>query len=96
MAPFTAVSVRWRLQDEDGLTRFDLRGDLTPHWASPGGWQLGAEAVARFERVLVAFNDEPVAVVLEAGYQRRSPCPGFGGDHELKFLAGLAFGLQLK
>lgn len=96
VAPFTAFSARWRLQDGDGLTRFDLRGELTPHWASVGGWQVGAEAVARFERVLVAFNDEPVAVVLEAGYQRRPPGPGFGGDHELTFLAGLVFGLQLK
>lgn len=96
VAPFTAISARWRIQDEDGLTALDLRGDLTPHWASAGGWQLGAEAVARFERVLVAFNDEPVAVVLEAGYQRRPPGPGFDGDHELKVLAGLVFGLQLK
>jgi hypothetical protein len=96
VAPFTAVSARWRLQDEDGLTRFDLRGDLTPHWASAGGWQVSAEAVARFERVLVAVNDEPVALVLEAGYERLSPAPGFEGAHELTFLAGLIFGLQLK
>jgi hypothetical protein len=96
VAPFTAVSVRWRLQDEDGLTRFDLRGDLTPHWASAGGWQLGAEAAARFERVLLAFNDEPVALVLEAGYERLPPVPGFEGAHEFTLLAGLAFGFQLK
>ena len=96
VAPFTAVSVRWRLQDEDGLTRFDLRGDLTPHWASAGGWQFGAEVVARFERVLVAVNDEPVALVLEAGYQRLPPAPGQKGAHEMTFLAGLAFGFQLK
>jgi hypothetical protein len=99
VAPFTAVSVRWRLQDQDGLTRFDLRGDLTPHWASVGSWQVGAEAVARFERVLIAVNDEPVALVLEAGYERLPPAPGFAGfegAHEFTFLAGLAFGFQLK
>jgi hypothetical protein len=96
LAPFTAVSARWRLQDQDGLTRFDLRGDLTPHWASAGSWQVGAEAVARFERVLIAVNDEPVALVLEAGYERLPPAPGFEGAHEFTFLAGLAFGFQLK
>lgn len=96
VAPFTAVSVRWRLQDADGLTRFDLRGDLTPHWASTGGWELSAEAAARFERVLVAVNDEPVALVLEAGYQRLPPAPNYAGAHEFTCLAGLAFGFQLK
>lgn len=96
LAPFTAVSARLRLQDADGLTTFDLRGDLTPHWASSGGWGFGAETVARFERVLVAFNDEPVALVLEAGYERLPGAPGFEGAHEFTFLAGLAFGLQLK
>ena len=96
LAPFTAVSARWRLQDADGLTTFDLRGDLTPHWASSGGWEIGAEAVARFERVLLAFNDEPVALVLEAGYQRWPAARELGGANELTLLAGLAFGLQLK
>ena len=96
VAPFTAVSLRWRLQDDDGLTRFDLRGELTPHWASAGGWQLGAETVARFERVLLAFNDEPVALVLEAGYEQLPPAPGSSRVHEFTFLAGLAFGFQLK
>ena len=96
LAPFTAVSARWRLQDADGLTTFDLRGDLTPHWASSGGWALGAEAVARLERVLLAFNDEPVALVLEAGYQRRPAAGELGGANEFTLLAGLAFGLQLK
>jgi hypothetical protein len=96
VAPFTALSARWRLQDQDGLTTFDLRGDLTPHWASAGGWQVAAEAVAHLERVLVAFNDEPVALVLEAGYQRLPPVPGFEGSHEFTCLVGLAFGLQLK
>jgi hypothetical protein len=96
LAPFTALSVRFRLQDPDGLTTLDLRGDLTPHWASSGSWGIGAETTAHFERVLVAVNDEPVALVLEAGYQRLPPAPGFEGAHELTFLAGLAFGLQLK
>jgi hypothetical protein len=96
VAPFTAVSVRWRLQGDEGLTNFDLRGDLTPHWASSGGWQLSAEVTARFERVLLAVNDEPVALVLQAGYERLPPASGFAGADELSFLAGLAFGLQLK
>ncbi len=96
LAPFTAVSVRWRLEDAAGLTRFDLRGDLTPHWASAGGWQFGSEARARLERVLVAVNDEPIALILQAGYQRLPPALGFAGAHEFSLLAGLVFGLQLR
>lgn len=94
LAPFTATSLRLRLQDAAGLTVADLRGELVPHWASRGGWQTAAEAQARLERVLVALNDEPLAAFAELRWSRwPGPSPQQG---ELQALAGLALLWQLK
>lgn len=92
VAPFTAASLRYRLQDAAGLTIADLRGELVPHWASPGGWLLATEVHARLERVLVALNDEPLAAYAELRWNRWPPWQA----GELEATAGLALLLQLR
>jgi hypothetical protein len=94
LAPFTATSLRLRLQDVPGTRLLDLRGDLQPHWATRGGWQLAASVHARLERVLIALNDQPVSLVAECSWQHR-PSPGWQDSDELRLLLALELGLQL-
>ena len=89
---------RFRYQDDPGLTVLDLQisGDLVPHWSSDDTWNWRFEALARFERVLIAVNDEPLAVVLEAAYQYRPPIRSSSDQHEAKLMFGLSWGFQLQ
>jgi len=72
VAPFSAFEARFRLQDDPGLTVFDAKAIVAPSWASVGGWGLELEGSLRFERILLAVNDEPLAFVAEANYRRLS------------------------
>jgi hypothetical protein len=96
LAPFTAAFLRFRLEDQAGLTALDLRADLAPHWASRGGWGLSAEGQARFERVLLAINDLPLAVTVEAHWIRRPPAEPVGATQELRVVGGLSMGIPLR
>jgi hypothetical protein len=91
VAPFTDLSVRFRYQDADGLTVLDLQARLFPHWASSSGWTMATEGIARMERVLVAVNDQPVALVLSATFR------DMGNElaSEIRLTAGLQLGFQL-
>ncbi|MBN2495218.1 MAG: hypothetical protein JXR96_11540 [Deltaproteobacteria bacterium] len=96
VSPFTAASLRFRIQDDAGLTAADVRAEVFPHWASQGGWALGAEASARVQRVVLAINDEPISIFAEAGYDRLPPALDLEAAHSVRLLAGLAIGIQLR
>lgn len=97
VSPFTATSLRWRWQDAKGLTATDLSGTWHPHWASEGRWVVrAAECKGRLQRVLVAVNDQPLAVVLDASYAVRAPIRGVEVNNELRVLAGVSMGVQLR
>ena len=64
--PFSALMMRFRLQDQAGLTLLDLRGDFVPHWSSQSGWTYGYEALLNFERILISLNDTPLSLRLAA------------------------------
>jgi len=97
VSPFTATSLRWRWQDRKGLTTADVSGTWHPHWASDGRWVTrAAEGKGRLQRVLVAVNDHPVAVVLDASYAAHPPIRGVEVRDEFRVLAGVSMGVQLR
>ncbi|MBI5525251.1 MAG: hypothetical protein HY897_02875 [Deltaproteobacteria bacterium] len=93
VAPFTATSVRWRVQDGAGLTALEVRADSVPHWRSGGGFSFFGEASSRFERVLVALNDQPLSLVVGAASRVVEGKSGeWVGEH--RAILGMAFGFQ--
>jgi hypothetical protein len=97
LAPFTATSLRWRWQDRPGLTCAELFATWYPHWSSEGSWTArAAEGRGRLERVVVAVNDQPVALVLDATYARHPPLHNVEVRDEFRVQAGVSVGLQLK
>ncbi|HOX46412.1 MAG TPA: hypothetical protein PK668_22605 [Myxococcota bacterium] len=97
LAPFTAAWARFRWQDEPGLTALEVLADAFPHWSPGPGWDVGAEARARVERVLVALDDQPLALVAEAGWTHRPAGPGGReAEEEVRLLLGLALSFQLR
>jgi hypothetical protein len=97
LAPFTAPTLRLRWQLDSGLANAELYGTWFPHWSSEGHWSTNAmEAKARVERVLVAFNDEPISIVVDGSYVRYPSAIGIESWSEARLLAGLKIGVQLK
>jgi len=96
LVPLTGGAVRLRFQDSDGLTFIDARAEGWGHWATQGGWGYGLQAQARFERVLIAIDDQPLSAVIEAAADRHPPAGPFPAAWEGRIQAGLSFGFQLR
>jgi hypothetical protein len=97
LAPFTAAWARFRWQDEPGLTALEVLVDAFPHWSPGRGWDAGAEAHARVERVLVALDDQPLALVAETSWAHRPDGPaGREASEDVRLLLGLALSFQLR
>ncbi len=96
VAPMTAASLRLRTQSGDGLWLVDCRGEVVPHWTSEGIWRVAGGAGARVERIVLALNDEPIAAVVEGGYQLLPATRDVGLTHEVRVSLGLSFNLTLK
>ncbi|MBW2699453.1 MAG: hypothetical protein JRF33_01430 [Deltaproteobacteria bacterium] len=79
-----------------GRTSISFDGHLVPHWASQGGWALGAEAQADLQRVLLAINDQPLSINLTCSYQRWPGMAEQAASHELRATLGLSMGWQLR
>lgn len=96
VAPLTAASARFRYQSGDGLAVVDLRGEIAPHWTSEGIWRVAASTTARFERTLIAVNDQPFALFFEGGYRLLPPSREALPLHDARVSAGISFSLQLR
>lgn len=96
IAPMTAPTTRLALQSSDGLWEADAQGELTPHWASDGGFRLAAEASLHAERTLFALNDQPFTATLDGSYAMRAATPDEPVRHEVIVGLGLAAHLQLR
>ncbi|WP_437908487.1 hypothetical protein WME95_11840 [Sorangium sp. So ce327] len=96
IAPMTAGSLRLRLQSGDGLTVFDGRGDVVPHWTSEERWRVLVRSAAHVERILAAIDDQPIAAVIEGEYRLLPPALDVQAVHDLRVSLGLAFTLALR
>jgi hypothetical protein len=91
VAPFTATSAHLRLEAADGLTAFDARADLTPHWASDDrAWRLAALSSLSIERALIAINDQPIVLSLDASYRLHPSTALTPTTHEWRAALALA------
>lgn len=97
LAPFTETTLRVRWEDEQGRTA--VRGCATyfPHWDTDGEWYSESiESRLEVERVIIALNDVPVSVAVDTGFERW-PEPGSKDVRtEVRALAGLKVGWQLR
>lgn len=97
LSPFTSPSARWRWQDQAGRTTTEMAASWNPSWTSERRWDTRSmEVQARIERVVVAVNDEPIALVVDAGYARHGALKGVPDRDELRVTAGLTLGVQLR
>ncbi len=83
VAPFTTLAIDGYIESTTGLTRAGARAEGGLIWSDVGGWQRMLEVNASLERVLVAVNDRPFSVYVEARYAD----PGTG----LTVAAGVRF-----
>jgi hypothetical protein len=68
VAPFSAGIASLRLESQTGRLTGELRVEAGAAWTSDAGWRPEASAEATVERVVLAVNDRPIALVLGARY----------------------------
>ncbi|MFO0660458.1 MAG: hypothetical protein U0165_11595 [Polyangiaceae bacterium] len=96
VAPFTATSIRFRWQDNDGLTAIDLRAEVVPHWTTERHWATLFLSSAHAERALFAIDDQPIALALDFTAERHPQSELARASTEIRGVAGLVFGLNLR
>src|SRR5262249_49197730 len=69
VAPFSSGIADLHLESHTGSLDRDLRIEAGTAWTSDGGWRPDAIAEASIERVVLAVNDRPIALVLGARYE---------------------------
>lgn len=90
----SAFEIDWVL-DRSGF--HNLRGEIAyevPHYVAAGlgrAERLGARV--RYEAILLAINDQPLSLRLDAGSEKRSDIPGLPPDWAFVANAGLRFSL---
>ncbi len=105
VAPFTAMMARVRLQDDAGLTIFDVRGDVVPHWSTrddsggddsgESGWDWTYEAGVSLERVLISINDDPISLRLDGSVEGTPSPDGEETFYAWSALASLVWSVPL-
>jgi len=68
VAPFTVGMVNLHLESKDGILAGDLRAEAGTVWHRDGAWHPEATVEASLERIVLAVNDRPIALVLGAKY----------------------------
>ena len=69
VAPFSSALANVHLESGDGLYALDLRLEAGSAWHTATGWRRDAIAQASLERILLAINDHPIALTLDARYE---------------------------
>lgn len=68
IAPFSAGIANLHAESANGLTSADVSVEAGTAWSTDGGWHPDARAEASLERIVLAVNDRPIAVVVGARY----------------------------
>jgi len=68
VAPFTAGLIAWKLESASGLTWGELRVEAGTAWHSRTRWRPELSAEVTVERIVLAINDHPIALVAGARY----------------------------
>lgn len=68
ISPFTSGIANFHLESANGLTVADVSVEAGTAWTTDRGWQPDARAEASLERVIIAVNDRPIALMLSAKY----------------------------
>ncbi len=69
VSPFSCGIANLHLESQNGRLVGDLRVEAGTAWTSDAGWRPEASAEATVERVMLAVNDRPIALVLGARYE---------------------------
>jgi len=69
VAPFSSGIANLHLESSTGRLVGDLRVEAGTAWTSDAGWRPEAVAEATVERIVLAVNDRPIALVLGARYE---------------------------
>jgi hypothetical protein len=85
VAPFSLGVAALHLESDDGLAVLEVSLEAGTRWSSAKDWGRTLAAEASVERVLVAFNDRPLSLYCQAGWED----PGRGAW----LTAGLRFAL---
>jgi hypothetical protein len=68
ISPFSAAIANFHMESGNGLTVADLSVEAGTAWTTDAGWRPDARAEASLERVIMAVNDRPIALMLNAKY----------------------------
>jgi hypothetical protein len=69
VAPFSSGLANVHLESSDGLYALDLRLEAGAAWHTASGWRRDAIGQVSLERILLAINDHPIALTLDARYE---------------------------
>ncbi len=68
VVPFSTALLDIHFESKDGLYNGGIRAEAGTAWHTRGGWQAEAKAEATLERIVIAINDRPIALVAGLGY----------------------------
>ena len=68
VAPFSTGVADARFESHGGIVVAGVRVEAGTAWHTAGGWQPEVVAQARLERIVIAVNDRPIALILGGGY----------------------------
>lgn len=95
LSPFTALMGQFHFESQDGLNLLDLTGRYLPTWSNEAGWFTEIEGRLRLERVVLALNDQPIRLFIEADYLRHMLPFRLGGlQDDLRLMAGMTFSVE--
>lgn len=69
VAPFSMAMANLRAESANGLYVGDLRVEAGTAWRNSIGWKPEAQVEATLERIVLAVNDRPIAMMVGARYE---------------------------